>query len=232
MDEALLLLQARQGWIYLLLIVAGLVYLRAAWKRFRMLQAAQFGLERERAVQGLTRSIVMLGLLTGLGLLTFVTATFVAPAVPASGRPTPLPTVSLLTTPGSPAVSGTTAALATPLPQVMLDASGCQNSAATLTSPKEGDSLAGLVTVTGTADIPSFAFYKYEYMPISAGVPSPGAVWRAISAGTGPVVDGELGSWDTSLVTPGDYAFRLVVTDTAGNAPMPCVVTVRVLPAG
>jgi hypothetical protein len=88
-----------------------------------------------------------------------------------------------------------------------------------------------LVTVAGTANIQNFAFYKYEYIPVSAGVPVAGAVWRAISAGTDPKVDEELGIWDTSIVTPGDYAFRLVVTDTAGNAPLPCVLTVRVLPS-
>lgn len=232
MDEALLLLQTYQGWIYLALVAAGLVYGRVAWRRLRTVQTTQFGLERERAVRGLSRALVMLGLVVGVGLLAFVTATFVAPAVPASGRPTVLPTVSLLATPGGPVPSGTTEALATPLPAISLDGAGCENAAATLTSPKDGDSVAGQVVVTGTADIPGFAFFKYEYIPISAGAPAPGAVWRAISAGTVPVVSGDLGVWDTTLVTPGDYAFRLVVTDTAGNAPLPCVVTVRVLPAG
>jgi hypothetical protein len=88
------------------------------------------------------------------------------------------------------------------------------------------------VSVQGTADIPNFAFYKYEYIELAAGLPAPGAVWRAISAGTEPKTDEELGAWDTTLVIPGDYAFRLVVTDTAGNAPLPCVQRVRVLPGG
>ncbi len=45
-------------------------------------------------------------------------------------------------------------------------------------------------------------------------------------------MDSDLGFWDTTLVNPGDYGFRLVVTDTAGNAPLPCVRRVRVLPGG
>jgi hypothetical protein len=190
-----------------------------------------YGLEVERAQQGLARAAAMLGLVAFGIVSTFVVATFVAPAVPASARPTAIPTVSLLATAG-PVSQGTTFAAATPLPQATLDPAGCQNPQATLTSPSDADSLTGLVTVTGTASIENFAFFKYEYIPISGGLPTPGAVWRAISAGTQPVVDGDLGPWDTSLVTPGDYAFRLVVTDTAGNAPMPCVVTVRVLPSG
>jgi hypothetical protein len=231
MDEVLLFLQARQAWVYVLAAALGVVYARVAWTRLRTLRTAQFGLERERALRGMTRALVMLGLVLGGVLLTFVAATFLAPAVPASARPTALPTVSLLSTLGSQPTGGTFIP-STPLPQAPLDGAGCQNPGATLTTPKEGDSLAGLVSVTGTASIPNFAFYKYEYIPISAGAPAPGAVWRAISAGTVPVEDGDLGPWDTSLVTPGDYAFRLVVTDTAGNAPLPCVVTVRILPAG
>ncbi|HET7012257.1 MAG TPA: hypothetical protein VFI11_15895 [Anaerolineales bacterium] len=232
MDEVLLLLQARQAWIYLVLAIVGLVYARIAWRRLRTLRTSLFGLERERALRGLTRATAMLGLVLGGGLFTFVAATFVAPAVPASSRPTPLPTVSLLLTPGVPPAQGTDFVPSTPLPQAPIDSAGCQNPAATLTSPKDGDSLAGLVSITGTANITNFAFFKYEYIPISGGAPMPGAVWRAISAGTKPVLDGELGSWDTSIVTPGDYALRLVVTDTAGNAPLPCVVTLRILPAG
>ncbi len=98
--------------------------------------------------------------------------------------------------------------------------------------PEDGSQLTGTVTIEGTATILNFAFYKYEYIELAAGSPAPGAVWRAISAGTIPKDDDDLGLWDTTLVIPGDYAFRLVVTDTAGNAPMPCVRRIRVLPSG
>jgi hypothetical protein len=86
------------------------------------------------------------------------------------------------------------------------------------------------VTIQGQPTSPNFAFFKYEYRT-AGGLPAPGAVW-AISAGTTPTTNGDLGAWDTTLVIPGDYAFRLVVTDTAGNAPLPCVQKVRVLPGG
>ena len=82
----------------------------------------------------------------------------------------------------------------------------------------------GVVEITGTANIENFAFYKIEYLSTE-----PGSIWRAISAGTEPVLDDVLGTWDTSLVPTGDYRFRLVVTDTAGNAPLPCAVQIRVL---
>jgi hypothetical protein len=230
MEEALLLVQAYRVWIYLALALAALVYLRLGLRRYRGRQDAVFGLERERADREMKRAAGMLALVVGTSVLTFIVSTFLAPAVPAASRPTQIPTVSLLAT--APTAPGTDFAAASPIPPAQLDRAGCQNPLATLTSPQEGASLAGLVAITGTANTENFAFFKYEYIPISGGAPSPEAVWRAVSAGTQPVVEGELGGWDTSLVTPGDYAFRLVVTDTAGNAPLPCVVTVYILPSG
>lgn len=229
MEEALLLIQAYQTWIYAILGLALLIYGRTAFYQWKALRLAEFGLERERARRGATRSVAMLAWIMVVAALTFLTATFLSPAVPAAMRPTPLPTVSLLATPVTPAPAFAGPA-ATGLPEAGLDPTGCENALATLTSPAQDAELRGSVTVEGTANIANFAFYKYEYISLAGGNPAPGAVWRAISAGTDPVVEGELGAWDTTLVTPGDYAFRLVVTDTAGNAPLPCVIRIRVLP--
>lgn len=229
MEEALLLIQAYQTWIYVILGVALVVYGRLALRWRRELRVAEFGLERERGRRGATRAIAMLAWIAIVAVLTFLTATFLSPAVPANLRPTALPTVSLLATPVTPA-PGASGPAATSLPQAVIDPTGCQNELATLTNPVEGAEVRGTIPVEGTANIANFAFYKYEYVALAAGSPAPGAVWRAISAGTTPVTEGELGVWDTTLVIPGDYAFRLVVTDTAGNAPLPCAVRVRVLP--
>ena len=79
--------------------------------------------------------------------------------------------------------------------------------------------------VRGTADIPSFAFYKIEIRTTE-----PDSPWRAVTAGTDPIVDGLLGVWDTSLSQSGPYYLQLVVTDTVGNAPLPCAFEVAVLP--
>jgi hypothetical protein len=228
MEEALLFVEQYQAWLYVLLVLAGLIYLRQTLRGLGELRRALFGLERERALEKVTRSGAMLGLSLALLVAVFVVATYVGPAVPASARPTPVPTVSLLSVPTFPAPTGEGAfATATPLPAVSVDTSGCQNPQATITSPKDGDSISGTVDITGTADIPNFAFYKFEYISLT-----PGSVWRAIQAGTESKRDESLGPWDTSLVLPGDYALRLVVSDTNGNAPMPCVIRIRVLPSG
>lgn len=227
MLEVVLLIEAYQTWIYLGLGLAALAYMWLTWSWSRELREAMFGLERERALSGLRRSAAMLILVLTAMLATFLAATFLGPALPASARPTALPTVSLLAT-EPPAADSTQEAeftAATPLPVGTADGAGCDNQQATISEPGAEQTLQGVVEIRGTADIDSFAFYKYEYRP--AGTEG---VWQAISAGTGPVVEGELGTWDTSLVPAGEYELRLVVTDTSGNAPQPCVMRVRVVP--
>lgn len=226
MAEALLVIQEYQTWIYLSLGIVALIYLRQSWRWYRQRRQSMFQLERERATTRLAGSGSLLALAIALILATFVLATFVTPAVPESLRPTALPTVSLLETPTSLAATGqANVATASPIPAITVDSSGCKNPLATLTNPKDGDSLTGTVDVDGTADIPNFAFFKYEYISLT-----PGSVWRAVQAVTSPKVSDKLGTWDTSLLIPGDYALRLVVTDTGGNAPLPCVIRVRILP--
>jgi len=226
MHEALLFLDTYAAWVYLLLGLAGLAYLRLAARWLGAYRSSIFALERERARASLIRAGVLLGAVCALSVANFLITTFAVPAVPATARPTAIPTISLLNTPTLPAVSGEAALLTpTPFPVAILDASGCQNPQATITSPADGDAITGVVDFLGTARISNFAFYKLEYIRLTSG-----SVWRAVSAGTTPVVEDRLGSWDTSLVLPGDYGFRLVVTDSAGNAPLPCAIRLQVRP--
>jgi hypothetical protein len=226
MAEALLFLEEYQFWIYLVLGLAALVYLRLGWRWYRARRNTIFTLEREQATERLTRSATLLGLALALMAATFIATTVLGPSMPASDLPTALPTMSLLVSPTFAGLEGEGPVVtSTPLPVTEIDSAGCTNPLATILTPATGESLSGAVEITGTADIENFAFYKYEYISLT-----PGAVWRAIGAGTLPVRSGQLGIWDTTLVLPGEYGLRLVVTDTAGNAPQPCVIGVRVLP--
>jgi hypothetical protein len=231
MEEAILFIEANQSWIYLILVLLAVLYAWYLLRAYEGLRGAVFGLERERAISKLTRAGAMLALIISGILATFVITTFASPAIPPSLRPTALPTVSLLATsaPEAAAAGGSEAA-ATPLTIDMIDGSGCQNPDATITSPDSGESVRGEVELLGTADIPGFAFFKLEYHDLKTG-----SDWLAISASNEPVCDncseGEfLGIWDTSLVTPGQYAVQLVVTDTLSNAPLPCQILVQVTP--
>src|SRR5512137_1544027 len=98
MTDALLFLEEYQGWIYLVLGLAALVYLRLTWRWYRSRRVTIFSLEREQATERLTRSATLLGLALALIGGTFIATTVLGPSMPASERPTPLPTVSLLAT--------------------------------------------------------------------------------------------------------------------------------------
>jgi hypothetical protein len=178
------------------------------------------------------RSGAGLALVSAGFIATFILTTFAVPAIPASMRPTVIPTVSLLSTPQGEGDGGDTEfATATPFTVDLVDNAGCTNELATIIEPLNGDSVQGQVIFRGAANIPGFAFYKLEYHDLQSD-----STWLAISASNVAVCEGscevvdELGTWDTSLVLPGQYAVQLVVTDTLGNAPLPCQIVIQVIP--
>jgi hypothetical protein len=217
MEEALLLIASLQGWIYVLLLLTGLVYLRLVLKWHSEVRNSQFGLEREKASSKRSRAAGMLGLILAAAAATFVISTFLVPQFPASPQATAIPTISLLE---PEAIQGSIIES-----QDTQSGAGCLNEGATISSPISGEEVRGLVEVRGTADIPNFAFYKIEIRPSE-----PSSVWQVITAGTDILTEEVLGMWDTNLVENGVYLLQLVVTDTAGNAPLPCTVEIVVLP--
>lgn len=85
---------------------------------------------------------------------------------------------------------------------------------AEITSPVPGDSLAGIVTIRGTADHPAFSTYSLSF----AFDPNPTGTWFPITEEiTTPVDDGRLAIWDTSGIAPGVYQLRLVVSLNSGK---------------
>ncbi|NIS82074.1 MAG: hypothetical protein GTO14_18130 [Anaerolineales bacterium] len=230
MEEILLFIEERQTWIYLIFALIGLIYLRALILSYQNLRKSFFSLERERAMSRLSRSAAMLALVVAGLVATFVLANFAGPAVPASMRSTPLPTVSLLATPKSQSEAVEEGfATVTPLAPPGLNGAGCLNPDATILEPENGDTVSGRVQILGVANIQNFAFYKVEYRRLDGD-------WLTVSAGSMPVCETcenieELGIWDTRLVEPGIYGFRLLVTDTAGNAPLPCEIQIQIMPS-
>jgi hypothetical protein len=122
---------------------------------------------------------------------------------------------------GTPTPAATEEATATPVPA---PAGACAVAGVQISSPGYGASISGAVTVTGTADIADFQFYKLE---IAAGE-QPGG-WSVIGdTHSSPVQGGALGTWDTSSLAAGTYWVRLVVVDKTGNYPSPCAIRVNV----
>ncbi len=226
MAEALRFIEESQTWIYFILLFVGLIYLRLSLIRAGELRKAVFGLERERSLSRLTQATAMLALIFALAVAVFVVANFVSPAFQASVYQGAVQASDLQSTQEE--GSGEGPDLATPtlptgngLPSV-----GCPDPNVSFSWPEDGSTVSGVVEVMGTANITAFGFYQYHYMLMS-----PEASWNVIAAGDRPVIDDDLGNWDTTWLVAGEYFLRLVVTDTAGVPAPECVIQVRVVPS-
>lgn len=99
----------------------------------------------------------------------------------------------------------------------------CPNDHARITYPGMNETVSGVVHFRGSADIPNFEYYKFEFRPSEA------LEWQYLTRKNKPVSDGDLIEWWTNTIEPGIYDVRLIVVDKTGNYPEPCVVTVNVV---
>jgi hypothetical protein len=206
--------------IYISLAIMGLYAFRRMWRSWREWRDAVYSLEREFALNRLGRATAFGFLVLLLFFAEFYIATFIVPSLPASDVMV-TPTLDLLATPVGTVPAGGTVPFVTP--QTQSGMSGCVPDEIMLTSPEPGDEIKGAVTLTGTADVPNFGFYKYEFSAVGTNT------WTTISAGTQPVRDAELGQWDTTARPNGEYFLQLVIIDNVGQTLEPCVIAVRVL---
>ena len=239
MEEAVQFFRAFEIWIYLILGLVGIFFIRKfvlAWQELRL---ASFGLERDNAQARLNSSATLLVLLILMAVAEFVLVSFVAPSMPGA-MPLPTATLSLLSTatatlspsslqspddltnasPGMlPTDAGISTAAFAPTP-----GGGCLPGQIEIISPLNGQEVSGIVEVLGTADIPNFGFYKIEMkLPDDS-------TWLTIQAGNIVVKGTKLGDWDTRSLNPGEYQLGLVVVDNQARLSSPCVVQVRVIP--
>ena len=205
--------------IYIALAILGLYAFRRMWRTWRDWHDSVYTLEREFALQRLVKATAFGFLVLILFFVEFYTVTFVVPSLPAADVLI-TPTLDLLAESG--ATVAPDGAVPAETPEVQSGMSGCVPEQIILTSPGPGEEISGTITLTGTADVPNFGFYKYEIAP--QGTTS----WTTISAGAKPVKDDELGKWDTTSITNGDYFLQLVILDNIGQTLEPCVIAVRV----
>jgi hypothetical protein len=206
--------------IYIVLAVGALFAFRRMWRCWQEWRDSVYGLEREFALRRLVQASGLALLILGLVFAEFFIATFIAPSLPASDIMA-TPTLNLLVTPASTLPPDTTAlAVTQPVPSGM---SGCVPDKIIINSPEPSANVNGTISITGTADIPNFGFYKYEVAPMGS------QNWATIAANRNPVRNAELGKWNTASVINGDYFLRLVITDNVGASLEPCVIALRVL---
>jgi hypothetical protein len=226
MEEALLFVEENQSWIYIILLVIGLAYLRLCILRASELGKAVFGLEREQSLSKLTQAGAMLALVIAVAVAVFVVANFVTPAFPSSTRMTQNPNLGLPSTQQAGAEQGQDALAPTLAVLNGFPSVGCPDQNVRFSWPEDASTVSGVVEVRGTANNVAFGFYQYHYMLMS-----PEASWKVIAAGDKPISDDGLGVWDTTWLVAGEYFLRLVVTDASGVAAPVCVIQVRVVPS-
>jgi len=208
------------------LLALGLIFgLRQITRARTEEHGAVFGLEREIAQYHMRQAIATLTVVTFLALAEFALVVFLVPNIPGLTQ-LATPTMNPLTTPTGtfPLEFMETLGVVTPGgPTPTIQATGCIPGQIDITTPKPGDTLKGSIELVGTANVPNFGFFKYEFAPLGSDN------WATIVAANKVVQDSQLGSWDTSAITPGDYQLRLVVSDNQGNNLPACVIPVRII---
>jgi hypothetical protein len=209
--------------IYLVLAIGLMFAMRALMRARHELGESVFGLERELAHRHISQAVTALTLVLLLGVGELVLTVFLIPNLPAFALLF-TPTMNPLTTPTRTLPPGLLATLGalTPQPTPTAESTGCVPGQIMITSPKPGDIIKGNVELIGTADIPNFGFYYYEFAPIGSDN------WQTLPGGNKVIQDKRLGYWDTSTITPGYYNLGLVVTDNQARKLPTCIVPVQI----
>lgn len=227
MEELIRYFREYEVWIYLILGVCALFFMRKFVLAWEELRGAAFGMERESAQARLNQWAIFLILTLMVAVAEFSLVSFIAPTIPGA-VPIPTSTIDFLATATTTPMIIESAAELTPVATLnpiieTAIALGCTQDQIMITSPQNGDVVKGVVKIIGTASIPNFGFYKYE-------IARPGeTIWLSINAGQDIVEDGELGEWSTSVLPPGEYNLRLVVSDNQGKMMPPCEIRVQVV---
>jgi hypothetical protein len=228
MAEIYRLFKLAESYLYILLGIIGFIYLRKLIISIDEYRNSLFGLEKDNARGHLFQAggVLLLVLIIAIGEFAFIsyietspTALNIqsTPTINLSATETPMISQALtlsdnVTVPGIGA--GTLIPPVTPV---------CEPGKIEWTSPKEGEEIKGSVVLKGTANIPDFGFYKYEFSQDNVN-------WTTMQANREIVINGVLGVWDTTLRIPGDYYLRLVVYDNQETALPACIVKVRIIP--
>ena len=225
MEQILQFFRNYEIYIYIILGVLAIWQIRKFVIGWEELRGAFFGMEREAAQARVNSAATMVVTLIIMAVVEFTIVTFVAPTVPGA-NPLPTSTLDLLATPTvtmpAPTQNPNATQGPTPTPGEVAAAEGCTPGQVNLTSPRNGDTINGSVSIRGTADIANFGFFTLQ-------IAKPGdTIYLPIQVGQQPVKNDILGTWDTSALSPGAYMLELMVTDNVGNAQAPCDIQVNV----
>ncbi|MEZ4615677.1 MAG: hypothetical protein R2867_09210 [Caldilineaceae bacterium] len=237
-------------WIYFICGVVALYQMYRTWLVRAERRQAVFSLEREKAVRDLGNIFSTALLLLIIMGITYFTSTTLVKALeplvqeavspspelnfdlPATNTPLPVTPTPVLVAQLTPFATAT-ADLATPTPLVaeipptatpapIVQAPVCANGNSIILRPGSNETVRGVITVFGTANLPDMQYYKIEYTPAGA------ANWVYLAGDQNVVVNGVLANIDSNVLGNGAWTLRLVVVDKTGNYPEPCQLTIFV----
>ncbi|MCB9451665.1 MAG: LysM peptidoglycan-binding domain-containing protein [Anaerolineaceae bacterium] len=97
---------------------------------------------------------------------------------------------------------------------------GCTNQGAQITNLTPGQTVNGVITLRGTANVDQFWYYKIEVRPDFA------STYNFYSRSETPVMQGILGLVDTTIFESGAYWIRLTVLANSSGNIAPCTIPV------
>jgi hypothetical protein len=225
-------------WLYFLLGLVALLFVRAYLVARRERDNSIFALERESATGRMAQAtIAFLVTLILIGGVFYTAQTLVEEIPLPEVTPTPTVLIVLPPSPTPPPLLPTPTPTDTPRPRptpplletvtptlevaegVLAD---CPNPGVRISEPGTGAAVTGVIQIIGSASIPDFWYYKFEFRGNGFGD------WTFIQRFDSSINGGILGAWDTRSVPSGNYELRLVVVDKTGNYPEPCVVLLSV----
>jgi hypothetical protein len=212
-------------WIYLLLSIVGIYYIRKVILALQEWRSSVFGLEKEYAQRRFSGAMSIILLLLFFGFAEFIFVSFIAPGYPSMKQIT-TPTIDLLAT-REPTLE-TLAGMVNPLPTNLAGGNipvsdGCVPGQLEWVDPVQGAEIAGTVELKATINMDNMGFFKYEFSSTN------GERWVTIAANTGKKIEEMLGVWDTTQLIPGDYLLRLIVTDNKGDNLPECRISIRII---
>jgi hypothetical protein len=237
--------------LYLALLAGVLWSLRSAWIAWRDSDVTLFALERETSRARARRALLSTLSFIGIGVVVYLVAGVIAPALPSEAEFTATPPGPLLTqtptdtpfpTPTledtaipvdeTAATEDTSAApIDTPTPaptSAPAPSAACPDPNVQITAPGNGQTFSGAFQIFGTANIENFSFYKFD-----VSGPATNFNFTTINeVAHTPVVNNYLGTIDPLILleSPGAYQLSLVAVDNVGNEAPHCTITIVLAP--
>jgi hypothetical protein len=227
------------AWLYLFMGLVAFLFLRAYLVSRRERDNAIFTLEREAATGRMVQATLGF-VVTGVVIAGVLYISHILVAEVPLPQATPTPTVLIVLPPTAtpPPLLPTPTPTATPRPRATVPPlntftpapvvtptvvmASCPNPGVRISQPGTGTAVSGVIQLVGSANIANFGYYKFEFRGNGFGD------WTFVQRFDQAISGGILGAWDTHSVPSGEYEFRLVVVDSTGNYPPPCVLRLTV----